>query len=400
MSSDSESQVIVTSDQVLLQIQELQKQQSIQTQQTNDLIKLLEVQLGSSSSSTSKSTTESSSIYVIPFDGKNYLIWKSKVLAYFDSLGYSEVIEKSISSQIPSSRMSFGQTINVKSMEERLSSASSAKEKLLIRKSFKVYAMLILSLQGEPLRVVQHIPRGDAFGLWKCLTEKYEGATDADQVHLRSQLHKLKLKENESIDNFISRISQLVLQIESIDKDDKISEKELLVVLYDGLPITFQPVIQALKVSKEKSFTIACKHIRNYYNELSYKSTASGGAINLTSSSCDHDKVINDNNLSTSFAGLAKSKFKSNKYNYNCRTCGKPGHIAYYCEQNKDKDKCDYCRRVGHIESRCIYRHPTINNNSKSKSNREYASTAITIDETSDEEFSGYDSQVSSEGEY
>jgi hypothetical protein len=279
-----------------------------------------------------------SGIKTIKFTGVNFSLWKIKILSLFDLLNLTKVIEEQPStSSKASTRLSLGKP-------------GPTTKSNFSAKSIKAFGVLVLSLHGEPLRLIQDVPRGDAYSLWQRLLQRYECKTTTNQVHLRMQLHKLHMEREESFEDFISKIAELTLQIEETN-NEKISESELLCILYDGLPNNYAPVIQALKVNCVNEYDKACEHIRNFYNELKYKSTL---------------KELSDYNDEQ----VMYVKESGNKRKLTCYTCGKPGHVQFDCEENKDKKKCSHCRKLHHIEENCWIKHPELKDKNNSKLNQ------------------------------
>ena len=68
-------------------------------------------------------------------------------------------------------------------------------------------------LTGEALEIAQNEALGDGQRLYKLLTNKYLGNNDAREATVLIELCDLKLNENESIRDFITRVSKIKFQI-------------------------------------------------------------------------------------------------------------------------------------------------------------------------------------------
>ena len=111
-------------------------------------------------------------VSALKFDGKNFSLWKMKMVAYLDAQDCLHVLGLGDQGKRP---------IKMESEEE--------KEKFHAQ-SKKVYTVLILALQDEQLQLVVDVPQGDARGVWKRLVERYERKTLASQTQARKALHK------------------------------------------------------------------------------------------------------------------------------------------------------------------------------------------------------------------
>jgi transposase InsO family protein len=213
--------------------------------------------------------------------GKNFSIWKMKVLACFDALGLSDVLEAPAPS-IPKSRMSIGNSpvasTPVKTKPEE------PEEKKVQAKASKAYAIFIMSLSDEALQSVMHIPRGNAYEIWQALLKRYESKTTASKTHTRDMLHKCRMEHNEAFDKYVSRITQYVISLEEMG--ETVSKGELMYVLFNGLPSTYESLVQTLKVNDKVEFEEACTHIREYQEKLTLQGKSStnddGHRANLT----------------------------------------------------------------------------------------------------------------------
>jgi hypothetical protein len=299
--------------------------------------------------SESSKALNSSSLLTIRFNGKDFAIWKIKMLAYFEAFDLIEVVENPVSEEVPKTRMSFGSAPKVPVKKDKEKDKSSIEEKRenesQEKKSKKAYAILMLSLQTEQIRLVAHVPRGNANGVWEVLLQRYERKTTASKTHTRDMLHKCKMNKEEEFDDYLARINSLMLKLEEME--ESVSKGELMYVLLNGLPESYSSIVQTLKVNDKMEYEEACEHIRDYQETLMYKN--------------ENNEIGKSENEVANHVGEKRK----------CFTCNKEGHMAYQCKRNKDKKKCYICKKIGHTEKECYRNKESKNNESDSESDQE-----------------------------
>jgi hypothetical protein len=175
-----------------------------------------------SQTNVSGDTLLSSISSALKFSGNNFALWKMKMLAYMED---KELLEALLDDPITINGTKYGKakTISLlgKTKEEVKSDATANKEsaakdekiKELQKKAMKAYTILILSLQDEQLQLIIDVPRGNAYGVWTRLLQRYERNTVASKTQARNMLNQCKMKNEESVDSYISRIQRLVMSL-------------------------------------------------------------------------------------------------------------------------------------------------------------------------------------------
>jgi hypothetical protein len=135
----------------------------------------------------------------------------------------------------------------------------------------KVYSILVLSLQDEQLHLIQNVKKGDAYGVWKKLIDRYERKTMASKSQARNALHKCRLEGEDvaSVDKYFGQIIQLSIQLS--DMGESISNGELILVLFNGLPEDCSSLIDTLSQNDKLIFEDACTSIRDRFERIKLK---------------------------------------------------------------------------------------------------------------------------------
>jgi DNA-directed RNA polymerase subunit N (RpoN/RPB10) len=258
------------------------------------------------------------------FNGKDFPIWKKKILAYLGVRGLTELRQLS--------------------EEEK----TEAKNKAEVDRSYKVYSILLLALTNEQTRFIMDVSDGDGNGIWENLLQRFERKTTASISHTSTMLGQSQMKEDELFDSYLARIKEL--QIKLIEMGEVPSKNELRYILLKGLPESYGNLVSALDVNGDKEFDEVCNYIRDYQEKQQIRKRT---------------ELIEEETAAANYAESRSNGYRKNGH-YNkstteikCFTCGKPGHRAFDCYKNKDKKKCKCCKNIGHTEEQCRYNEGT-----------------------------------------
>src|SRR5437868_6638679 len=111
----------------------------------------------------------STSIYILPFNGKDYSLWKIKVLAHINGQGWSSVIDNPKPITPLPIASSTGPALPL----------AEAEQKKWQEIAPKVYAFLVTSLSNDVLSLFANVATGDPHVLWKAMLRHYERDTVA-----------------------------------------------------------------------------------------------------------------------------------------------------------------------------------------------------------------------------
>ena len=174
---------------------------------------------------------------VLQFNATSFLQWKMRMKAYLEENNLYQAVEFPVMN------------------EDETIALTGANMEEMKQKSRTAYTILLLSLSDEQLSIMMDVESGNAYQVWKILHDKYERKTQTNKILLRRQLHTMHMNENESVDMYITRLKQLVIQIQGTG--DQVAENEKLTVLLSGLPDEYNSLADMLSVT-DITFENAC----------------------------------------------------------------------------------------------------------------------------------------------
>ena len=225
------------------------------------------------------------------------------------------------------------------------------------KKVEKAYAILLNLLEDNVIDLVAHVPAGDAYGVWKVLTDTYEGKSTAKLCHLLALLMNLKFREKkEEFDVYRSRLSNLVMKLKEMG--ETVSPALQRYVLLKGLPKHYEALVQTLKVNDNLSLEETCIHIKDTCEAKKIKLLNEGLSDEANSSSDGYDsndeKAHEANSISEAkMKSRSKQRQKrADPVGVSCYTCGQKGHISYDCPLRRTI-VCQTCKKKGHLAREC-----------------------------------------------
>jgi len=268
------------------------------------------------------------------FNGKtaSFPIWKARVRAWLQAATPSLLYVLEESSSVSDAHETQSQSSS-SSSEASVPGGKEKKkknEKQIEGDRLKVYNLLISALDDTHVgMIVTEVAEGDALGAWKILLRKYERNTLASRNQLRRELHSLKLKIDESIDEYKARAMHIVSRLKSAK--EIVGDGEILYCLLSGLPESYEVVKQAMEVQDIVDIEEACGHLREVEDRLSRVTDSSKSSNNNVSSEKKGVDLLN------------RISYESKK----CMVCDRPGHTAfkcwYRCEEGCYRCGGDHC---------------------------------------------------------
>src|SRR5262249_47390507 len=107
-------------------------------------------------------------------------------------------------------------------------------------------AEIRFTLGNSQMRLIMHCET--ARDAWEKLKAKHLHSIKSNRIFLKNQFPVMKMKEKETMQQFISRIDEMAEQLTSLS-DDQVSDEDKALVLTRGVPESYTPVILAIQES-------------------------------------------------------------------------------------------------------------------------------------------------------
>ena len=243
----------------------------------------------------------------------------------------------------------------LKAKKDASEDAAAASEEVRKKKE-KAWYYLLAALDDARMQMMVHIKDGEPALLWSELLRINESNSQASKAHTRSMLHKTKM----DFDVYKSQLLMLSQRLVSLGEG--VSDSEMLFVLLEGLPRSWEALKQTLFVQADTfSFESMCTHIRNHQEKsrLSEKEDAmeqANYAGRTHKHSREHMSGGGKGGYSRSSASRARahesdqeSADEDRDQEHTCQLCNKKGHWEGDCSQRRGRGRdCFACGEGGH----------------------------------------------------
>ena len=238
-------------------------------------------------------------IQIKKFDGKDFVLWKNKVICALDAADCSEAIETEF---------------NVPDDDGPLKVEAIAKNK-------KAKYILMNSIEDSILR---RLDMNSAKDMWITLMNKYQDSNVQNIIFLRKQFLNLKQNNNETLDEFIDRIRTSRQHLESCGH--AVSDQDTALTILQGLHPAYENFVQCLTVNKDLTDDLDLEDIIQTLMIEEKRRKSKKEEKQVENEHVFHSKYKND---------MKKNKFFKN---VKCFNCNKMGHYARDCKApNKGK---------------------------------------------------------------
>lgn len=227
---------------------------------------------------------EVKTVSVIPLNGKNYPTWKLQCRMVLVKDGLWEIVSE-------------------KEADPGREQADAHK-KFMTRRD-RALATIVLSIEPSLLYLLGANPE-DPVVVWKKLRDHFQKKTWANKLEFRRKLYALRLKDGESVQEHIKRMTEIFEELSVID--DPVSDDDRVVHLLASLPDSFDMLVTALEANSETVPRMEIVTERLLHEELKLKER---GTVN------EVRKAL-----------TAKGNSRKGPI---CHFCQKPGHIKREC---------------------------------------------------------------------
>ena len=228
------------------------------------------------------------------FDGSDYPTWKWKLENFFEHAGLTKVITE---------------------------------ETAVATKDQKTMVNLVLS-QSMTTGQLLHVMNLDSPYLqWKALMDIHDHSSADRTKQLMAEFFSTKMKSDEDVSAFISRMKDLQSKLKQLDQEIK---SELLIASVLGkLPKRFDSFVEYWNLSSSGKETIEQLHSKLLQTDQRQMSGGSDDPANK-------GQALNTRGLSKSSANKNRKRGGQSRNGVTCYYCGEVGHIRSECTELKE----------------------------------------------------------------
>ena len=225
----------------------------------------------------------SKSVSIVPLKGSNYPTWKLQCRMVLMKEGLWSIVNDT--EQAPGGED-----------QEKLAKFAARKDRAL--------ALIVLSV--EPTLLYLLGDPDDPVAVWKKLSDQFQKKTWANKLQLRKRLYSLKLREGDSVQEHVRKLTEIFDELAVIGSP--VEEEDRVVHLLASLPDSYSVLVTALEANSEvPKMEVVTERLLHEERKLKEK----------------------DSHGSSSSKALSVSRSK--KTIPKCFHCGKPGHLKKHC---------------------------------------------------------------------
>ncbi|XP_023635178.1 uncharacterized protein LOC111829650 [Capsella rubella] len=256
----------------------------------------------------------------------DYILWKQKILAHFESLDLLEAIKeeevKERSSEI------------TKVTEKR--GEKSEKFHILEEKREKARSFIILSVEDHILRKI--VKETTASGMIKTLDQLYMSRPLSDRIYLKRKLYEFSMNEDISIEENINEFLKLASDIDKENAD--VSDETKAILLLKSLPSRFDKLRDSMIYCE---YPLTLGRVMNAIHTKEVELSRTVKQDEKSEAMVSKTERVRPDCSGKQEKGKEKAESVSGRSKCPCWKCGERGHVKKECfkgsESNQMREK-------------------------------------------------------------
>jgi len=178
----------------------------------------------------------------------------------------------------------------------------------------------------------------DPAKIWTKLQTVHKSRGFATRMTLRRRFHAMEKQEEQTMQSYINQVQELAGKL--TDLRSEISDEEIILVLTQGLPDSYDSLIVSLDATAPADLTVDAV-IARLINEESRQEPAREKFKEETSIALAAREVCSGCQRSghrKDSCPLHKGRSKVNSSKLECWTCGGKGHMSHRCPNNEKEE--------------------------------------------------------------
>ena len=317
------------------------------------------------------SASMSSSNKQVPKFGGNYAIWQPHMVAFMMKSGIkisayqlaiprwnemeqalqnwetqriNDAISAEIDGHLASSSSSSSSSSSTVNSAARADEETARRRAIrdLVESSQKAYGHLYEALPAELRLLIQSVPTGYAYGVWKFMEDKFQNTEQDNIATLYKKWHQLTIGESESFDSYKARVDDIYTLLGRAK--DQPSHGQYQCMVLDGAAVQpkLQQAILALKASSASgdAYKLRDPALTNWAGVVSFINAHERSEDRITDAKAEREEQLQQAHAATrtwNKVAATGSQWTMNKSNpdIECHHCHEKGHIRPHCEKLK-----------------------------------------------------------------